>query len=65
MRCIVALLDRMGCTTMLMAPTGRAAKRLGELCGREAQTIHRALGMTWKEETGEVTFQKNEKEPLK
>ncbi len=64
-RGIVALLDRMGCTTMLMAPTGRAAKRLGELCGREAQTIHRALGMTWKEETGEVTFQKNEKEPLK
>ena len=64
-RGLVALLDRMGCTTMLMAPTGRAAKRLGELCGREAQTIHRALGMTWKEETGEVTFQKNEKEPLK
>ena len=64
-RGIVALLDRVGCTTMLMAPTGRAAKRLGELCGREAQTIHRALGMTWKEETGEVTFQKNEKEPLK
>lgn len=63
-RCIVAMLDRMGCTTLLVAPTGRAAKRLGELCGREAQTIHRCLGMTWHEETGEVTFQKNEKEPL-
>ena len=63
-RGIVAMLDRMGCTTLLMAPTGRAAKRLGELCSREAQTIHRCLGMTWKEDTGEVTFQKNEKEPL-
>ena len=63
-RAIVAMLDHMGCTTLLMAPTGRAAKRLGELCGREAQTIHRCLGMTWKEDTGEVTFQKNEKEPL-
>ena len=63
-RGIVAMLDRMGCNTLLMAPTGRAAKRLGELCGREAQTIHRCLGMTWKEDTGEVTFQKNGKEPL-
>lgn len=63
-RGIVAMLDRMGCTTLLTAPTGRAAKRLGELCGREAQTVHRCLGMTWKEDTGELTFQKNEKEPL-
>ena len=63
-RGILAMLDRMGCTTMLMAPTGRAAKRLGELCGREAQTIHRALGMVWRDDTGEVSFQKNEKEPL-
>ncbi len=63
-RGIVAMLDRMGCAALLMAPTGRAAKRLGELCGREAQTIHRCLGMTWKEDTGELAFQKNEKEPL-
>ena len=61
-RGIVAMLDRMGCATLLLAPTGRAAKRLGELCGREAQTIHRCLGMTWKED--ELSFQKNEKEPL-
>ena len=63
-RAIVAMLDMLGCDTLLLAPTGRAAKRLGELCGREAQTIHRCLGMTWREDTGEVTFQKNEKEPL-
>ena len=63
-RGIVAMLDRMGCTTLLLAPTGRAAKRLGEMCGRDAQTIHRCLGMTWKEDAGELSFQKNEKEPL-
>ena len=63
-RAIVAMLDKLGCDTLLLAPTGRAAKRLGELCGREAQTIHRCLGMSWREDTGEVTFQKNEKEPL-
>ncbi|MDE7261406.1 MAG: ATP-dependent RecD-like DNA helicase, partial [Oscillospiraceae bacterium] len=61
-RGIVAMLDRMGCTTLLLAPTGRAAKRLGEMCSREAQTIHRCLGMTWKDD--EVAFQKNEKDPL-
>ena len=63
-RAILAALDRMGCASMLMAPTGRAAKRLGELCSREAQTIHRALGMTWQEDTREVTFQKSDKDPL-
>ena len=63
-RAIVAMLERMGLNILLLAPTGRAAKRLGELCQREAQTIHRCLGMVWREETGELTFQKNEKEPL-
>ena len=63
-RGIVEMLERMGFKVLLLAPTGRAAKRLGELCGREAQTIHRSLGMNWREDTGEVTFLKNEKEPL-
>ena len=48
----------------LTAPTGRAAMRLGEACAREAQTIHRLLGTSFNEELGEVTFAKNEKEPL-
>ena len=63
-RGIVAVLERMGCKIALTAPTGRAAKRLGEACGREAQTIHRLLGMSYNEAAGEVTFLKNEKEPL-
>ena len=62
-RGILAMLDALGCRTLLMAPTGRAAKRLGELCGREAQTVHRALGMTWRDD--QVFFQKNADDPLK
>ena len=63
-RGIVALFDSLGLDMALMAPTGRAAKRMSELTGREAQTIHRTLGMSYNEQTGEVSFSKNEKEPL-
>lgn len=34
-----------GWKAMLAAPTGRAAKRLEECCGRRAQTLHRLLGI--------------------
>jgi len=43
-RGIIALFDRLGLKTALCAPTGRAAKRISELAGREAATIHRLLG---------------------
>ena len=42
-KCILSVLDKRGIKTALMAPTGRAAKRMSESCGREASTIHRAL----------------------
>ena len=63
-RAILDLYDKMGLDTVLLAPTGRAAQRLGEVCSREAQTIHRCLGMSWNELTGEVTFRKNAADPL-
>ena len=63
-RGIVALFHKMGLDIMLAAPTGRAAKRMSELTGMEAQTIHRLLGMNWNEAARQVTFQKTEKEPL-
>ena len=34
---------------MLAAPTGKAAKRLEEVSGRPAQTIHRLLGYNGQE----------------
>ena len=40
-KCILRLLD--GDEVVLAAPTGRAAKRMTESCGREAKTIHRLL----------------------
>ncbi len=42
-RTIVALWKAMGKSTLLAAPTGRAAQRLSEMTGREAKTIHRLL----------------------
>ena len=63
-RGIVALFEKMGLDIVLAAPTGRAAKRMSELTGREAQTVHRLLGMNWNEATQQVTFTKTEKEPL-
>ena len=41
---IIALFDKLGLKTVLCAPTGRAAKRMSELTGRDAATIHRLLG---------------------
>ncbi len=63
-RGIVAMLRKMGLDILLAAPTGRAAKRMSELTGAEAQTIHRLLGMKWNEANQEVSFTKGEKEPL-
>ena len=64
LRGIVSLYERMGLDVALLAPTGRAAKRLGEVTGREAQTIHRALGMSYNELTGQTAFKKNAQDPL-
>ena len=61
-RGIVTLFRRMGLDLVLTAPTGRAAKRMSELTGVEAQTVHRLLGQTWRD--GAVTFLKSEREPL-
>ena len=41
---IVSLAEHVGRSVALAAPTGRAAKRLQELCEAPASTIHRLLG---------------------
>ena len=64
LRGIVELYRRMGLDVALLAPTGRAAKRLGEVTDCDAQTIHRALGMSYNEMTGQVAFKKNGSDPL-
>jgi len=42
-KAILGVFDAWGKSCMLMAPTGRAAKRLSEQTGEAASTIHRAL----------------------
>src|SRR5439155_3256686 len=43
LRSLLAALDAAGLRPTLAAPTGRAARRLADACGREAKTIHRLL----------------------
>ena len=43
LRSLLVALDAAGLKPMLAAPTGRAARRLADACGREAKTIHRLL----------------------
>jgi exodeoxyribonuclease V alpha subunit len=43
-RMVVALAEAAHARVMLASPTGRAAKRLSEATGRDAQTVHRLLG---------------------
>lgn len=42
-KCVLSLMRNQRKNTLLLAPTGRAAKRMSESCGVEAKTIHRAL----------------------
>ena len=63
-RGILALFELMGLETLLAAPTGIAAKRLSELTGRPAQTVHRLLGAGRPEEGQETAFSKDEADPL-
>jgi exodeoxyribonuclease V alpha subunit len=64
LRGILELFGAIGLKTALAAPTGRAAKRLGDLCGTEATTIHRLLETGYDNETGDLAFCKNESDPL-
>ena len=61
---ILSLYEQMGLKTLLCAPTGRAAKRLTEVTGREASTIHRLLGAGIDPHTGKLFFAKDESDPL-
>ena len=60
---IISLFENRGLDLELAAPTGRAAKRMTELTGREAKTIHRLLEVEWGEGDAKQ-FSRNEKNPL-
>ncbi|MCH5267130.1 MAG: ATP-dependent RecD-like DNA helicase [Lachnospiraceae bacterium] len=65
---ILQVFEREGLDVLLAAPTGRAAKRMSETTGWDAQTIHRLLeitgGVSEGEERGTYHFERNEEQPL-
>ncbi len=63
-KAIISLLEQSAQRTALVAPTGRAAKRMTELCDRDATTIHRLLEVNFNNKE-EITFVHNEIKPLK
>ncbi len=60
---IIKLFESRNLELELAAPTGRAAKRMTELTGREAKTIHRLLEVEWTDGDTQQ-FSRNEKNPL-
>ena len=62
---ILHLLGHMQLRCLLAAPTGRAAKRLTEVTGEDASTIHRLLEAGIDPHTGNMFFAKDEDNPLK
>lgn len=58
---LIRYFEMEGLDLYLAAPTGRAAKRMSEMTGYEAKTIHRMLELGGDEASG---FQRNEENPL-
>ena len=62
---MIHFFENEGLDIRLAAPTGRAAKRMTEATGYEAQTIHRMLELTGGPEDGVGShFERNEQNPL-
>lgn len=60
---MIELFEQQACKVAITAPTGRAAKRIAELTGKEAKTIHRLLEVDFSADTG-PKFKRGEKNPL-
>ena len=65
LKAILSIYQQMGLKCVLAAPTGRAAKRLTEVTGEEASTIHRLLEANIDTNTGQMYFVRDESNPLK
>lgn len=63
LKAILKLFELQQLDVALAAPTGRAAKRMTELTGRDAKTIHRLLEVEW-DEHDRPSFQRNIRNPL-
>jgi exodeoxyribonuclease V alpha subunit len=63
-KAIIGIFEEKGLKVALAAPTGRAAKRMAQACGREASTIHRLLEFSYQEEEHVSAFGRDEDNPL-
>lgn len=61
---IIKLFEKRGLKLALCAPTGRAAKRMTELAGKEATTIHRLLEVGYAEDDVLREYSRSNAEPL-
>lgn len=61
---ILKIFFKLGKSVALAAPTGKAAKRLGEACGAEAKTLHRLLKLDIISDTDDYTYTLEREEPL-
>ena len=62
-RAMLSIFNSVGLSTVLAAPTGRAAKRMSEATGEEAKTVHRMLEME-RGTDGNVRFGRGERNPI-
>ena len=62
-KAVIDVFESHGLQVLLAAPTGRAAKRMSDVTGREAKTIHRLLEVEWNE-NDKPTFGRNAEYPL-
>lgn len=60
---IINIFERQNLDIALAAPTGRAAKRMSEVTGMEAKTIHRLLEVEW-DEDDKPYFRRNLQNPI-
>ena len=61
---IISLYEQQGLKAVIAAPTGRAAKRISDLTGYTAKTIHRLLEVAYDDGSGIMKFVHNEQNTI-
>ncbi|MDE5859164.1 MAG: ATP-dependent RecD-like DNA helicase [Oscillospiraceae bacterium] len=63
LKAIISLYEQRGLKVLLAAPTGKAAKRISDLTGYDAKTIHRMLEVAF-DNSGKTSFKHDENNPI-
>lgn len=61
---LIRIMEESGLSVAVAAPTGRAAKRITQTSGKQAQTIHRLLEYYYDEGQSRMAFGRNAENPL-